>query len=280
MAECPVSVVILTKNEARRIADTLATLKGFNDVWVVDSQSDDQTVDLARAAGASVESFVWNGQYPKKKQWALDHLPLKYDWVLLLDADERLTPALCDEIAALFADGRAPNMDGYFIRGFYRIGDQILRHGQQNHKLMLMNRQKLTFPVLDDLAFDGGWEVEGHYQPVAREGVAKVGCLDAALIHDAFDDVDALKKRHINYAKWEALMNLHQAWPLDVVPKRQRLKQIFRALPCRAVVMFLYCYVVKGGVLDGRLGLAFALQRAVYYKDIAKFQRAFKRGAS
>ena len=276
MGDVPVSVVILTKNEARRIEDTLRCLDCFSDIWVVDSVSTDNTAALAAQNGASVMNFHWNGQYPKKKQWALDNLPLKHDWVLMLDADERLTSELCAEIASLFDGNAAPDADGYFITGLYRIGDKILNYGQKNRKLMLMNRQKLVFPVVDDLAFEGGWEVEGHYQPVAKAGAVRIGVLHAPLIHDAFDDRAALKKRHAAYAQWEARMNIEDTWPQDVVPQRERLKRIFRALPCRHRVMFVYSYIIKCGFLDGRLGFAFAQQRALYYKDIAVCTRAIQ----
>lgn len=277
MASIPVSVVILTKNEQRRITQTIACLDGFDDVWVVDSHSADETARLAKAAGAQIVDFAWNSQYPKKKQWALHHLALRYDWVLMLDADERMTPALNAEIRALFS-AATPDVRGYFIKGLYRVGDQILRFGQVNKKLMLFNRHDFVFPDVGDADFIGGWEVEGHYQPVLRDQsrLSVLPTLKAPLIHDAFDDMAALYKRHQGYASWEALMCLHKRWPQDPSPWRQRLKRIFRALPLRWGIVFLYSYILKGGICDGRAGLAFARQRALYYKDIARYKRRYK----
>jgi glycosyltransferase involved in cell wall biosynthesis len=277
MASIPVSVIILTKNEERRIAQTIACLDGVDDIWVVDSQSDDDTAALAKGAGAQTVNFSWNGQYPKKKQWALNNLALRHDWVLMLDADERVTPALNAEIRALFS-AAAPDVSGYFVKGLYRVGDQILRFGQINKKLMLFNRHDFVFPDVGDEGFVGGWEVEGHYQPILcdQSQGAELATLKAHLIHDAFDDIAALDKRHQNYASWEALMCLHGRWPQDPVPWRQRLKKLFRALPLRWGIVFVYSYIVKGGICDGRAGLAFARQRALYYKDIARYKRRYK----
>ena len=280
MKSAPVSVIILTKNEQRRITKTLECLGGFDDIWVVDSHSDDDTVALAQDAGAQIASFTWDGHYPKKKQWALDNLALRHDWVLMLDADERMTPALNAEICALFGAG-APSARGYFVKGLYRVGDQILRHGQINKKLMLFNRHDFVFPDVRDDDFAGGWEVEGHYQPVRRKQSeqATLSVLKMHLVHDAFDDMAALDKRHTAYALWEAHMNMHDAWPQGPVPWRQSLKKLFRALPLRWGAVFIYSYIVKGGICDGRAGLAFARQRALYYKDVARNKRAYRNKA-
>jgi glycosyltransferase involved in cell wall biosynthesis len=263
-----VSVIILTKNEESRLALTLECLAAFDDIWVVDSHSADSTTDIAHHHGASVIDFTWNGAYPKKKQWALDNLSVKYEWVLLIDADERMTDALSQEIEDLFQNGPPP-AQGYFITGLYRIGDQILKHGVRNNKLMLFARDAFAFPPLIDRAFEGGWEVEGHYQPIARRCDVSIERLDHALIHDAFECEDDLNKRHEAYALWEARMNLHQAWPQDPVASRQRLKVLYRARPLRGLIMFVYGYVLRLGMLDGRQGLKFALMRARYYKDVA-----------
>src|SRR5437870_3272758 len=83
----PVTVIVPTKNEENNIRECLASVQGFAEVFVVDSSSGDQTAALASASGASVIDFKWNGDYPRKKQWALENLEISNQWVLLLDAD-------------------------------------------------------------------------------------------------------------------------------------------------------------------------------------------------
>ena len=88
----PVSVIVPVRNEAGNLPRCLESLRGCGEIYVVDSQSADRTTEIARSFGAQVVQFHYQGGWPKKRQWALHTLPLRYDWVLLLDADEALTP--------------------------------------------------------------------------------------------------------------------------------------------------------------------------------------------
>ena len=94
-----VTAIVLTKNEELSLPDCLKSLEDFARVVVVDSHSTDGTLDIAKAYGAEVVTFTWDGGYPKKKQWSLEHAAGGADWVLLLDADERVSPELAREIA-------------------------------------------------------------------------------------------------------------------------------------------------------------------------------------
>ncbi len=259
----PVSVIVTTRNEAANIERCLAALHGFSEVIVVDSESDDETKKLAQAAGAHVVDFHWDGRYPKKRQWCLDHLTLKNDFVFFVDADEVLTPLLIEEIKNCPLD-----CAGYFVKGRYVLGGKPLRFGLKNNKLCLFDRRKIVFPVIDDLDIEGMGEIEGHYQPVLKDGYEKekIGALRAPLLHYAYDQ--GWDARHQRYATWERAMNKKQSWPQDPVRGRETLKRIFRALPCRGIIAFLHCYIWKMGVLDGRSGLWFAASRYRYYRMI------------
>lgn len=260
----PVSVIVVTKNESRCIAACLSALSGFDEIIVLDSASTDDTAAIARAHGARVENFVWNGLYPKKRQYALDHLDLCHDWIFFVDADEVITPALAAEITAL--DFTAA---GYFVRGRYIWNGCALNHGLKNNKLVLFNRHKLTFPVIADLDLPMG-EIEGHYQPILKPqyAAAPIGQLRAELDHHAADTYDEWLVRHHRYAAWERGMNDRNAWPVDPLRWRQALKKLFRALPCRGTIAFLHSYILQRGFLDGRAGYAFARSRMVYYRMI------------
>jgi hypothetical protein len=212
--------------------------------------------------GAAVINFTWDGRYPKKKQWCLDHVPARHNMILLLDADEVMTPALVQEIRA-----KGLRHDGYFMRGRYVMNGRALRYGLHNNKLSLIDRRKFAFPVVDDLGLPGMGAVEGHYQPVAKTPDVTIGRFREPLLHYASD---GWKERHEGYAAWERGMNERKAWPVDPVPWRQALKQIFRALPGRPLWAFIHCYVVKRGFLDKKPGWDFACSRASYYAMIGR----------
>ncbi len=160
----PVSVVVMTRNEAANLPHCLAALDRFAEVFVADSPGDDGTADIARAWGARVVPFVWDGRPPRKKQWCLDHLPFAHEWVFFVDADEAPTAALAEEVAALMAAG--PRAAGYWVTGRPVFLGRTLRFGAVNRKLALFDRTRARFPDVDDRDVPAMWEVEGHYQPV------------------------------------------------------------------------------------------------------------------
>ena len=121
----PISVIIPVRNEARNLPRCIESLANFAEVYVIDSQSTDDTIAIAESHGAKVIQFHYAGGWPKKRQWAMDTLSLTGDWILLLDADEVLTPELVEEIRRALQD---PKMCGYSIRlQMYFLG-RVLRH--------------------------------------------------------------------------------------------------------------------------------------------------------
>src|SRR5271154_2943629 len=139
----PISVIVPVRNEARNLPRCLESLAAVGEVYVIDSQSTDDTVAIAQSHGAKVVQFHYAGGWPKKRQWALDTLPLTYDWVLLIDADEALTPALSAEIRQAVQNA---DFDGYYIRlQMYFLG-RVLRYGGASfYKLSLFRNRKGRF---------------------------------------------------------------------------------------------------------------------------------------
>lgn len=268
----PVAVIVCTRNEAANIGPCLAALARFDQVLVADSDSTDGTAAIARRHGATVVPFRWDGRFPKKKEWCLTHLPLRHDWVLYVDADEVVTPALADEIAALMA--RGPRHAGYFVEGRYVFLGRVLRFGHRNRKLALVDRRRTRWPRCDDLAVAGGWEVEGHYQPVVA---GPVGRLRRPMLHWDRKPLGAWFDRHARYADWEATLRANgalAALAATDTPLRRRLKAAFAACPCKGLAAFLHSYVLRLGVLDGAPGFHFALARGFYYWQVGLRLRA------
>lgn len=259
----PVTVLVTTKNEEHNLARCLAALERFDEVIVVDSNSEDSTSDIARSFGATLVPFTWNGHYPKKRQWCLDTLPLKHDRVFFVDADEEVTSALCDEIAAL--DWRCA---GYFVKGAYVIDGKVLRFGLKNNKLCLFDRRLVEFPVVDDLDIPGMGEIEGHYQPVLKAGRGSLGSLKQSLHHYAMEDWDRWWLRHKGYAKWQAQVEARNVLPKENSMLRHCLKSFFNKIPVRSSAAFFHSYIIKGGILDGLAGIKLAISRKMYYDNI------------
>ena len=264
MDKIPVSVLVVTKNEERRIERCLSQLTEFSEVIVIDSNSQDTTQDIAARLGARVIPYEWNGAYPKKRQWVLDTQNIGYNWIFWLDADEVLSCDIIQEIKGLFK--YKPIHAGYFIKGQYLWDGMPLKYGLMNNKLVLFDRRKIHFPEIDDLDCDAMGEIEGHYQPVLKSEFSdeKIGQLHNSVLHDAYDDEKSWHLRHEKYAKWEAYMNRNQVWPKDPVRLREVLKKITRTSPFRPYLMFLYSYFFRLGFLDGRAGFEFALSRKRY----------------
>jgi len=274
-SKIPVSVIVVTKNEVVRIQACLQHLHDFDDVWVVDSGSDDGTTEIAVSCGARVIDYAWDGRYPKKRQWCLAHLELAHDWVFFVDADEVVAGDVLAEIAALFEAGE-PDGVGFFVRSHYIWQGKMLRFGLKNTKLVLFDRRRVEFPVVDDLDLPGMGEIEGHYQPVLKDGAeGEIGVLRSFMLHDAGSDVAVWEARHLRYAAWEAGMIKRGAYPKDH-GLRQALKVFFRQMPLRGVAAFLHSYVWKFGFLDGLAGFDFARSRMRYYGMVRSVLRASK----
>lgn len=268
-----ISVLVTTLNEAENLPRCLSPLQNFDEVIVIDSGSQDETVTITKSFGARVENFNWNGEYPKKRQWCLDNLEMKNDFIFFIDGDEEITPALIKEI---------DNMDlkaaGYFVKGQYVWKGTPLKHGLTNNKLVLFNRHKVEFPIVNDLDVEGMGEMEGHYQPVLKKErqSEKIGQLRNPMLHYAYNNEEQWQQRHERYAKWEAEMIKRKVYPVDPDSIREFLKQNFRNMPFRDVTAFMHSYIIKLGFLDGGAGYQFAKSRFHYYKMVSRALAASK----
>lgn len=259
----PVSVVVMTKNEERVLRHTLASVVGFDQVFVVDSHSDDETCAIAKSMQAEVVQFTWDGRYPKKKEWSLLNLPFRNDWVLYLDADELVTPALAAEIRAMTAAG-TPHAAFDVELDYYFLG-RLLRHGHKVTKRVLLRRAQVTWPHVDDLNVSTMWEVEGHYQPLVA---GTVGQLAGRLEHNDRDPLFDYFARHNRYSDWEAHLLERRELADSVRAARSERGQRYAHLPFKPAAFFAYSYLARRGFLDGRAGFHYAVAHAFYFWQI------------
>ena len=123
----PVSVLIPAKDEELNLPACLESVSRAGEIFLVDSHSSDRTVAIAESFGVQVVQFDFNGGWPKKKNWSLENLPFRYEWVLIVDCDERITQELWEEIALAIQD---LNYSGYYLnRKVFFLG-QWIRYGE------------------------------------------------------------------------------------------------------------------------------------------------------
>ena len=263
----PVSAIVVTKNPGPMLDQCLSALVECDQVLVVDTDGTEQAQNICTAHEREFIPYKWNDTYPKKRQWCLDHLDLKHDWIFFIDTDEIATPELTDEIDRLFQ--AKPDKAGYFVSGKYVWNSKLLSYGLQNKKIALFNRQKMHFPKIDDLDCPSMGEIEGHYQPVLKE-TGDIGALTSPLLHYANHSKAEWLERHQRYAAWEICMNKKGAWPKDPIAWRETLKKVLRHNPLRPELAFFHSYILKLGFLDGAAGFDFAKSRWLYYNLIRR----------
>jgi glycosyltransferase involved in cell wall biosynthesis len=271
----PVTVIIPTRNEARHLSRCLEGARLCAEIYVVDSQSTDETVEIARTLGAKVVQFHYGGGWPKKRQWALDSLPFENDWILLLDADEVLTTDLCNEIREAIRD---PNLIGY--RVFLRInflGRELRFGGSGFWKLSLFRRGKGHFECRLRDQDHSMSDIEVH-EHIIVDG--RIGKLRHALPHHNIESLDRYLTKHNEYSNWEARVLLQATEQIDELPpalfgnqaqRRRWLKKRFFGLLGSPIFFFLYKYILRLGFLDGVPGLIYcALQSTHFFHIKAK----------
>jgi glycosyltransferase involved in cell wall biosynthesis len=254
-----VTVIILTKDEALHIARAIASVQGFaSRILVIDSGSTDNTVQLARMAGAEVLHHPWT-THADQFNWALDQIRGQPGWVLRLDADEIVTPALAAEI-----DAGLPDAAGLRLRRQIHFLGQPVRYGGVRAR-----------PVLR-LFRNGAGRCEDRWmdEHIVVEG--DVADLKGAIIDDNRKTLDWWVAKHNGYASREAIDILNQRYQMGFavpLPQNAGVKRWIKVngynrLPSglRAGVYFFYRYVLRLGCLDGRQARQFHVLQGFWYR--------------
>ena len=234
---------------------------------IVDSNSKDDTAKIADAYGARVVQFQWNGQWPKKKNWALENLPFKYEWVFILDADEVMAPEAEQEFRGITTNPDGA-LDGWWINRRFMFMGKWLKHAYYpNWNLRLFKHRLGRYEKLTEADTASG-DNEVHEHVIVN---GKTGQLECEMDHYAFPSVDVFVEKHNRYSNWEARVALERSLKLSSqtlqkkeVGLRRRLKRFSQMVPCRPFLRFLYVYLWQRGFLDGLEGYHFARLHAVY----------------
>ena len=259
------AVIILTYNEKGNLPACLASLDGLaGELFVVDSGSTDGTSEIASAAGASVVEHPFDN-YAAQRNWAQEHLPIGSEWVLHLDADERLTPALVNEINGVLSE--PPNeVHGFLLRKRTIFMGRWIRHGGHypSYHLRLFRKDR---GFCERRLYDQHFIVRGA-----------VGTLKSDYLDVVASDLGTWTTRHVQWAELEAReMLLHSDGADRVQPRmlgnpierrRWRRERLLWRFPLfgRALGYWGYRYFVRLGFLDGVEGLIFHFLQGCWYR--------------
>jgi len=265
----PVSVLILTYNEEANLPECLGSVTELSDdIHVVDSFSTDRTVEIARQYGAFPVQHAFS--YPaQQRNWALENLPFKHEWLLVLDADERVPQDLRAEIAdTVQNDGHG--QDGFWMKYRLIFYGKWVRHcgWYPTWILRLVRRGKVRW---EDRLVDEHAIVRGN-----------VGRLQYDIIHESHRDMHFWIGKHNDYSTRNveivALADQGSAegirprlWGNQVERKRLIKQYIWPHLPGRSLLFFLYMYFFRLGFLDGLHGFHFCVMHAIFQQfDVVK----------
>jgi glycosyltransferase involved in cell wall biosynthesis len=275
-AKVPVSVLIPALNEQLNLPACLESVARADEIFVVDSQSSDRSVEISQEYGANVVQFHFNGRWPKKKNWSLENLPFRNEWVLIVDCDERITPELWDEIEEAIKDN---NYHGYYLnRKVFFLGKWIRYGGKYpDWNLRLFRHQCGRYENLstEDIPNTGDNEVHEH---VILDG--NVGYLKEDMLHIDFRDIYHWLQRHNRYSNWEArvyynlLTGKEDSGTIeanlfgDAVQRKRFLKKIWVKLPFKPLLRFVLFYFIRLGFLDGKAGYIYGRLLSQYEYQI------------
>ena len=253
-----ISVLILTKNEQQDLPACLASVAWCDDIHVLDSESTDETANIAKNAGANVTARPFDG-YASQRNAGLA-LPYKHDWVMILDADERMMPALAAEMQ-VFVTSAASNVAAARMRRRDIWWGRWLKHAQISPlyvRLVRVGRAQYAREINEVLVVDGS-------------------IIDLTQSFDHYPFSKGLEhwiNKHNIYSRMEAELIANKAvikpsWRIaffgaDFSERRSHQKAIFYDLPARPFVKCIYMLFVRRAFLDGLPGIRYAVLQAIY----------------
>jgi glycosyltransferase involved in cell wall biosynthesis len=261
------SIVILTKNEAANLSASLASLQELNaEVFVVDSGSTDQTVAIAQQAGCQVFEHPWEN-YAKQLNWAIQNLPITSPWIMRLDADERLTPELVEELKQVLLQ-TPDDISGYQVKRRVFFMGRWIRHGGY-YPTWLLRIWRTGLGICEQRYMDE------HI--VLSTG--KVANLQHDIIDENYKGLSFWTDKHNRYADREVkdLLTVMSTESDDLLKggqfsqasRRRWVKSNLYArspLFFRAFLYFLMRYTIGLGFLDGIEGLIFHFLQGFWYR--------------
>ena len=260
------TAIILTKNEEKNIAECLKSIQGFaSRAVVVDCGSTDGTVEIAQSMGAEVLTHEFS-YYAAQFNWGIDHANITTDWILRLDADERLTPESREQASAVMRspEAKSGEVTGVTIESLYYFMDRPMRHGIRNKRKILIFRTGIG--RIEDRRRDAhSILASGRSEPIR-----------AHFLHYDYKDLYSYIRRYNWYATRELMdyIDFTQGKSQEVRTDKKLLKHrkkkfgVYYRAPrfIRCWLWFVYNFVFRGGFLDGREGFLYHYFECMWYR--------------
>ena len=263
MSGCNLAAIVLTKNEELRLPACLESLRGLaSEVFVVDSGSTDRTLDIAKDHGARVLLHPFHN-YATQFNWALDNIQTDAQWILRIDADERLTEELRQGLQRSFLDSNHQVTGLLVPRRVHFLGRPI--HHGASYPVWLLRLWKTGIGRCEDTWMD-------EHIALSHGQVAKV---HGDLIHEIPNSLSEWTHKHDWYAAREckdilstASTNLASSAGRQAWLRRRLKKSLYLRLPSfyRAFFYWVYRYFFRLGFLDGKEGLIYHFLQAFWYR--------------
>ncbi len=254
------SIYILTANEEIDIADCIESALLSDDVIVVDSLSQDRTVEIAKQYPVRVVQHRFES-HGKQRTWMLQEIPTKHEWVYILEADERMTPELFQECSEAI---KSDTYIGYYVaERVIFFGNWIRRSTQYpRYQMRLFRKDKVWFTDYGHTereVCDGptGFIQETYPHYTCSKGLSR--WIEKHNRYSTDEAIETLRQLQTGTVNWKDLF-----FGSSEVERRRALKDLSLRLPFRPLVRFVYMYFILGGILDGRSGLTWCVLQAFY----------------
>lgn len=263
-----VSVIVLTFNEERNIRACLDSLHHWaGEIFVVDSGSTDCTLDIARQYTDKIVSHPFEN-YSKQRNWAQDNLPLAYEWVFHVDADERVTPGLAVALTQRFSGGLAHRACGYLVRRRIEFLGRHIRHGgiypTYHCRIYLRDRGRC-----EDRQYDQHFIVDGPVETIEADltEVTAKSLFDWTARHNRWAQMEARHLAAVAQGRQEGLVE-GKVSGTPIERRRWLRASVYERSPIfiRALVYFLVRYVLRLGFLDGAPGLIYHSLHGLWFR--------------
>ncbi len=264
-----VTFIILTKNEEINLPDCLKSIEGFaKRAVIVDSGSTDRTCEIAKQWGADIYVHPFEN-YARQFNWGIDNTNISTKWTFRLDADERLTPTLCDELTRIIHEHDNDDVNGVTMEAWLYFMGRKIKHGAHNkRKLMLF---KTGIGRIEDIKMD---------EHTVLSSGSSVYCKERFIHYDFKDMTHWINKMnwyatremqdYIEYKNAVKTTSIDRNNDKGISSQRAKKYGIYYKFPLfiRSYLLFIYYYIFRLGFLDGKEGFVFHWMYHRWYRAL------------